>query len=104
MEDIGWKVQVTPSRSTGNSVDQNLVHQTRDLRYMSCFGRELDEGLDGLHLIEFLEVALAGVGLIAGAGDHDGGPSVGSGVGEPGKAVDAAGAGDGKGDARRPVR
>lgn len=50
-------------------------------------------------MIEFLEVAAAEIGLIAGAGDHDEWPGVDGGVGDPGEAVDASGAGDGEEDA-----
>lgn len=60
------------------------------------FGGEFDKGLDGGDLIEFLEIAFAEVCLVGGAGDHEGRPGVGGGVGEAGEAVDAAGAGDGE--------
>lgn len=63
------------------------------------FRGEFDKGLDGGDLIQFLEIALAEVSLVAGSGHHDGRPGVGGGVGEAGEAVDAAGAGDGEEEA-----
>lgn len=63
---------------------------------MSGLDGELGEGFHGFNLVQFLEVAAAGVVLIAGAGNQDHGPGVGHGVGEAGEAVDTAGAGDGE--------
>jgi len=60
------------------------------------FDGEFGERFGGFDLVEFLKIAAADVVLVAGAGDHDGGPGVDGGVGEAGEAVDAAGAGDGE--------
>lgn len=57
---------------------------------------EFGEGFGGFDLVEFLEVAAADVGLVAGAGDKDSGPGVDGAIREAGEAVDAAGAGDGE--------
>lgn len=99
VQDVGGEIEVGWAGSTREGPIEDLGDAAGDLGDVCGLGGELGEGLHGGDLVELLEVSAAGVPLVGGAGDHDGGPGVGGGVGEACEAVDAAGAGDGEEDA-----
>jgi hypothetical protein len=100
VQDVGGDVEVAPAGAVGYGSGEGLEHEARDVAYGGGLDGKLDEGLGCGDLIELLEVAPAGVGLVAGAGDHEERPGVGGGVGEAREAVDATGPGDGEEEAR----
>ena len=66
MEDIGRDVEVASAAVAGGGVGEGLADEARYEGDIGGLNGVLDEGLDGNHLIELLEVALADVGLVAG--------------------------------------
>jgi hypothetical protein len=92
--------KTTSNRHGGRAICSCWQGRPRYVEDGCCLDGELGEGLGGSDLVELLEVAPAGVSLVAGSGAHEERPGVGGGVGEAGEPVDVSWAGDDEEGAR----
>eukprot|EP00252_Welwitschia_mirabilis_P028116 TRINITY_DN999_c0_g1_i2.p2 TRINITY_DN999_c0_g1~~TRINITY_DN999_c0_g1_i2.p2 ORF type:complete len:153 (+),score=7.97 TRINITY_DN999_c0_g1_i2:1824-2282(+) len=101
MENISGKINVAGAGPPCKSMAESGNNYGGDLLCGCGLCTEFDERFHGFHLVKFLEVSESTFRLRAGARYHKEWPCVGSGVGETGKAMDAAWARDCEKDAWR---